>query len=520
MSIPRELVQLAEAYGVEPGYEDVRQQWHDAEPEALVAVLRLLGAEVDRVDDAPEALRARRAPAASGTVEPLPPAPRGWGVFAPLYAVRDDRGGPIGDLGTLAELRQWAGALGAGWVATLPLLAAFADEPSPYRPVSRLAWNERYLDVAALPEVEAGDLAGRPPDTDLVDWPAVTAWVHGVLDRAVARLSDRRRDELAAFEAAHPEREGFAAFMGGDDPTAVDRHRYAQWAFALQLAGGGGAGLYLDLPVGVHPDGYDVARWPHAHATGASAGAPPDDFFAAGQSWGFPPLHPEGSRRDGHAYLRACVEHHAAVSDLLRLDHVMGLHRLWWVPDGFEPAQGVYVRYPAAELFGVVTEVARRHGTVVVGENLGTVPPVVHELLHDHGWLGMWPLLLVAAGEGELLPPTEELALLGTHDTATFAAAWAEGGEVRRRLEDLSGTADPGLALGRLLEALGRSPARQVQVNLEDLWLEPAPQNVPGTGAEAANWRRRFRRDGCDDAALDRLHGLAAAREEEPGDDD
>jgi len=427
---------------------------------------------------------------------------RQWGAFAPLHALRDQRRGPIGDLTTLRAFAEWAGRRGADWIATLPLLPGDYEgegvDPSPYRPLTRLAWNELYLDPARLPELE-GEGLPAPADEGVVDWARVAADVHGLLGRAVDRLSDRRRAELEVFLAARPTLAGYVRHRGGGREEVELRHAYAQWVLHDQLddlaraLDDRGQALYLDLSLGVHPDGYDAVAHADQFATGVSVGAPPDAFFAAGQNWGFAPPHPERARRGGYPYLRACLDHHLAVARMLRLDHVMGLHRLWWIPEGADAADGAYVRYPAEEQYAVLCLAAATHGAELVGENLGTVPPEVDAALAEHGLVGMWPLQL-AVPAGDLEPPAGSLAVVNTHDMAPFGGLWAEGGRPAEAVAELAGADEPAAALRRLLADLGAGPARHVQVSLEDLWLEERPQNQPGTGAEAGNWTRRAAR--------------------------
>jgi 4-alpha-glucanotransferase len=444
----------------------------------------------------------------------LPPRPgrrRQWGVFAPLHALRDDRQGPVGDLTTLRSFADWAARHGADWVATLPLLASCYEgdpvDPSPYRPLTRLAWNELHLDTGRLPELDGVERPAQSVDEREVDWAAVNGDVHGLLARAIDRLSDRRRAELDVFLAARPHLAEYARWRGGGQDSVELLHAYAQWALDEQLAeltralDERGQALYLDLALGVDPDGFDVVAHPEAFATGASVGAPPDEFFTAGQDWGFPPPHPEGARVGGHPYLRACLDHQLSVARMLRLDHVMGLHRLWWIPDGAAADQGAYVHYAADEQYAVLALAAARHGAEVVGENLGTVPPGVDDALEAHGLVGMWPYqLAVPAGDTE--PPRGWLATLNTHDMAPYAAWGAEHPDAPR--------------VETALATLGASEARHVQVSLEDLWGETEPQNVPGTGPEAGNWRRRAARTLAEVAAdpeVDAtLAGLETAR--------
>ncbi|MGN6380496.1 MAG: 4-alpha-glucanotransferase, partial [Gaiellales bacterium] len=287
--------------------------------------------------------------------------PRSWGVFVPLYALP----GPLGpgDFTRMRGLAEWTAGLGGDLVGSTPLNSAFLDEPfepSPYLPVSRLHWNELYVDPAAAPEwdtsARARELAAAAcprPAGRLIDHRAAMAAKRQVLE---ALLADLGGPHLEAFEGHlrdHPELAAYAGFRARcereragwrdwrdmdapGDPAAARYHAYAQWLCEEQLAhvGRGGAGPYLDMPLGVHPGGYDTWRFPELFAEGVSIGAPPDDFFRGGQDWGLAPLHPGRLREGGHAYPAACVQavcRHAAAA---RIDHVMGLHRTFWVPHG------------------------------------------------------------------------------------------------------------------------------------------------------------------------------------------
>ena len=480
------------------------------------------------------------------------PAPhRGWGVFAPVYALRRDGDRRVGHLGDLAALADWVAALGGDLVGSLPLLATFDGDASPYAPISRLAWNERHLDLAALPEAAAvGRAAPSGPavvdSDDLIDWPAEVLSVRTALDAMVAGLADRRRAQLDEFTAARPHVDELARWRAEveqhgpptpgrpvttDRPAAVLRHRYAQWAMDGQLADlhhrlrGRGQSLFLDLPLGVHGDGFDVWRRPELFARGLEVGAPPDDFNPSGQGWGFPPLLPEASRADGHEYLRAGLAHQLRHAGVVRIDHVMALHRLWWVPGGASPAEGAYVHYPAEELAAVVTLEAWRAGAVVVGENLGTVPPEVGRLLDEHRLLGMYATQFeLDAAPHARWAPAGSIAVVNTHDMAPFAAYWESLAADRRAavLDQLGrdgaapASPDPLDVLAALLGWLGRSDAASVVVTLEDLWGERRPQNVPGTGPDVPNWRRQMTctLDGLagDPSVVARLDPLRAAR--------
>ena len=476
-----------------------------------------------------------------------PPARRRWGVYAPLYALHERGNDGPGDLTTLSRLLDWVAGHGGDTVLTLPLLAAFLDrpvEPSPYSPVSRLMWNELYAAVPHKPIARADD--------GLLDYDAAAAAVHEGLATEVASLE---RDPLAAadlarFLAARPDVGDYARFRAAGarygrnwrawpatlrdgrieltdvDPRVVRFHSIAQWLVDSQLRELAGRArdadqlLGLDLALGTHHDGYDV--WCHRElfTTRAAAGAPPDTFFVAGQNWGFPPTFPEVARRTGHAYFRAALAHHLRHASLLRIDHVMGLHRLYWVPHGAEPTAGTYVRYPLDELMAIVCLESHRARAVVIGEDLGTVPPTVTRALRRHHVLGTWIAqgTLEARGRTSKLdaPTRRAMASLNTHDMPTFAGFLASRDiddrlalgqidaptAVHQRAERKHGVraakrrlhaADERALLGALIDEIGRSDTPIVAISLEDLWLETEPHNVPATTTERPNWRRPAR---------------------------
>lgn len=493
-----------------------------------------------------------------------------WGVLEPTYALAGGRWS-IGDLRQLASFGDWVGRAGGGVAATLPLLAAFLDEPfepSPYSPVSRLFWNEIFLapewvDGLSTSVAVDGGLAGEGKasatrQSEFVDYAAVARAKRSRLEPAALRMlatgggpADFQRflDEVpdardyARFRAITetrrqvwslwPERlgedEGLAA---SESSPAEAYHLFVQWQMDRQLRrvarelDAGGVSLYLDLPLGVHPDGYDAWRYRDLFAA-ASAGAPPDPFFTGGQNWGFRPLHPRRIREDGHRYFRGCIARHLAISGMLRLDHVMWLHRLYWIPAGASATDGVYVRYPAPELYAVLTIESARHDAAIVGEDLGTVPRAVRKGMARHGLHRMYAVQFEASATAERpLQPVVPgaVASLNTHDMPTFAGFWngddvrdrvslglldEEGAEAalnaRRRLrralteflieesESSRIPAELGAEEARdaLLEYLARSDAGVVLASLEDLWLAREPHNVPGTWRERPNWRRR-----------------------------
>ncbi|MBI4199340.1 MAG: 4-alpha-glucanotransferase [Chloroflexi bacterium] len=503
---------------------------------------------------------------------------RPWGVFLPLYALVTHRSWGSGSLADMEALADWAASLGARAVATLPLLPTFLDDPldpSPYTPVSRLLWSELYLDVDRLPELPlcraAQALLTSPPwqaeraalgQLRMVDYRRQMALKRQVLaELARCFFADTAKEPaptaaLDRFLETHPHVEEYARFQatrerrrsswrtwpealrrgalptGSYDEDARRYHLYAQWRTHQQMdalrerAKAQGVALYLDLPLGVHPDGYDAWRYQGLFVEGVSTGAPPDAFFPRGQAWGFRPFHPEKVREEGYRYYRACLQHHLRYAGILRIDHVMGVHRLFWVPLGLEPRQGVYVHYRPQEFYAILSLESQRSQAILVGEDLGTIPRALRPSMKRHG---LWRSYVA---QFELLPdpqealrpaPADAVASLNTHDTPTFAGFWRgvdirdrrqlgllDGAgaraerqrrqELRRALMEhfrstghIQGRGSLQAIVRECLGFLGRGPASLVLVNLEDLWLEPEPQNVPGTWDERPNWRRKAR---------------------------
>jgi 4-alpha-glucanotransferase len=520
--------------------------------------------------------------AAPRVVHQLAPSDRLWGVFAPLYSLRG--AGPLGpSVSDLDRLGRWIDREGGKIVGTLPLLASFLDrpcEPSPYSPVSRRFWNELYLDIDRLwPEDALEDSRAwlEQPDVqdDLAALDAAPRFDAcgraAVLVQLLQQLAPRffspstRVPGFDRWVAEHPLATDYARFravaerqgrgwrqwperlqegrVGSDDydVRVAARHVYAQWAMDRQL-GEVAEGLasrqqllYLDLPVGAAGDGFDTWIDRGSYAWGTTVGAPPDEFFAGGQNWGFPAVRPAAARAEGHRQLAECVRHHMTRAGLLRIDHVMGLHRLYLVPEGSDATDGVYVRYPEDEQYAVIAIESVRAGCAVVGEDLGTVPPEVREAMSRHGVLRSFVAEFCAPTPwAEHLdgPDHRMVATVGTHDTPTFAG-FVSGHDVRGRAaagrlepaaaaaaethrhdvvarlaelldvppwaielpaaeEHASGAPSPLLAA--VLRWLGGSDAPALLVALDDLVGALEPQNIPGTGRERANWTRRLDR--------------------------
>ena len=472
---------------------------------------------------------------------------RTWGAFIPLYALHSQRSPAAGTFTELGRLIEWVQDRGGGLVSTLPLLATFLDEPyapSPYTPVSRCFWNEFYLDLRRVPEwrSEFGGI-GCETDSRDVDYRGLMREKRFALERSAANLTGRRHKDLVTHLETNSELRAYASFRAGmernrdpgvpfdlADPACL-YHGYVQWlaegqmAALARAASQRGPGLSLDLPLGVHRLGFDSYRHAPLFARGVTGGAPPDRFFSKGQSWGFAPLDPNRARARGHDYFIACLRHHMRHAGVLRIDHVMGLHRLYWIPRGFDCDQGAYVRYPADELYAIVCLESMRHGTAIVGEDLGTVPAPVRRRMADHGLRQTYVAQFeFRADLAEPLnaPQKRSVATINTHDTAMFAAFWTgadiedqfqlglldteHAAAARERRRDLrnallahlvasgaldDGDATPEAVLRACLAELSVSDAECVIVTLEDLWGEASPQNTPGTDTERPNWTRR-----------------------------
>ena len=474
-----------------------------------------------------------------------PGGPRTWGAFLPLHALRTESDDGVGTYSDLARLADWVTSLGGGFVGTLPLYPAFLDppaDPSPYLPVSRLAYNELFIDPRALPEYAAsrrdGESGGTEPDAgDLVDYEALARRRRRQLEpmaRAVCSGEwPERCEQLAAFAVAHPELAAYARFRAaretvagnGLDPDVAEYHLYTQWVACEQLAAAGRrGGRYADLPIGSHPEGFDPVWAPDSFVPGVQGGAPPDRFFAGGQSWGFRPLHPEGIRRDGYGFFIAALRRAFLHADCLRIDHVMGLQRMYMIPEGHDATDGAYVSYRAEELHALVALEAWRAGAQVVGEDLGTVPEEVRDRMRRDHMLRSWVFQFESTTEEPLPDPgPTTLASLGTHDLPRFGSyLWGQDlgeraamGHLSAReasaehaartrwrqnlfdILDIAPDEDPEqltlIALAACLRHLARSEARVVLVDLEELWDERRAQNHPGTTAKT-NWSQRARR--------------------------
>jgi len=501
---------------------------------------------------------------------------RGWGFATQLYSMRSKRSWGIGDLGDLSDLASWSGeSLGADFVLVNPMHASSPIAPmapSPYLPVTRRFANPIYLRIEAVPEFAYLDEASRARVLMLADAfmaldsspelierdPIWTAKKAALIEVYTVGLSAGRRSEFDAFCV----REGsglddFALWcalvethgslsnwpIDIDDPRAdgvaaarvelastIDFYRWCQWlldeqfehAQAAALAAGMAIGVMHDLAVGVHPEGADSWSMRDILATGMSVGAPPDMYNQIGQDWSQPPWRPdslaEQAFRPYQNMLRTILRHAGGI----RVDHVLGLFRLWWIPRGMPAGQGTYVRYDHDALIGILALEAERVGAVVIGEDLGTVEPWVQDVLQERGLLGTSILWFERDAQGQPLPPHDwrewVMASVSTHDLPP-TAGFLDGVHVQLRhdLGLLTESFDDELAaherekqawldvLTRLglvgaepstddvVEALhryvARTPARLISISLADAVGDRRTQNQPGTDQEYPNWR-------------------------------
>jgi 4-alpha-glucanotransferase len=530
----------------------------------------------------------------------LQPGARSWGLTAQLYGLRSAKDWGIGDFSDLALLCQQAGALGAAAVGINPLHALFAAEPrhfSPYSPSSRAWLAYLYLDVTQIPGF-ADDAAAQAlaPDAmiaaargaDLVDYAAVATLKRPVLEALYRRFRIRERGSgsrlgsafrafrkeggealtaFATFEALHehfinsggpfswhawppamrdPKSPAVAQFARAHR-RRVEFFQFLQWQADRQLgeaaaagrAGGLGVGLYRDLAVGVNPHGAEAWADQGLVVPDAAIGAPPDPLSRAGQNWGLAPINPLALCRRGFAPVIAALRANMRHAGILRIDHVMSLQRLYWIPSGCPATAGAYVNYPFHDLLRLVALESRRQGCAVVGEDLGTVPDGFRETMQRASVLSYRIFMFERRGDGGFIAPGDypplAAASAATHDLATLkgfwlgrdiewrrrlglypdAAAEATEADERRRdrrqlLEALGGEGllapgrfaeflpddgEPayGAELGEaILAYLARARARLMLVQIEDVAGEAEQANLPGTTEAHPNWRRRL----------------------------
>lgn len=590
-----------------------RQRWEIAVPVALPLGYHdfFLGADEART-------RLIVAPEGCYLPEPIAGGARQWGVSTHLYSLRRDGDWGIGDFTGLVDLVDVAASLGATIIGLNPLHTLFTQHPdraSPYSPSSRLFLNPLYIDPEAVPDFAESRSAQRLAKKaakeltalragTFVDYPAVEAVKRPVFralyesfrDRHLAHAAegDARAEAFASFvrEGGEPLRrfalfeilsadfEGTSwmdwpeAYRRCDGPAMAEFARtrredlefvqYLQWQADVQLAAaqdralslGLPIGLYRDLAVGAAADGADAWIAQDVIVTSATVGCPPDPFNMLGQDWGTPPLHPHALRQQGYAAFANIVRANMRHAGALRIDHVMGLMHLFWIPKGRKPDSGAYIEYPFEDLLAVLALESHRNKCLVVGEDLGTVPAGFRERMAAANVLSYRVLYFEKDGNRFKEPeeyPGLALACVTTHDLATLSGFWseadidlkheldlypdaaAEHGERSARDDDrkqllaalekegllsqamrrdaAKGGMNPTLSAA-VHEYLARSPVRLLLVQLDDLTEEGVQLNLPGTDTERPNWRRRLHLKIEDIAATPVVRTLVAGLEE------
>lgn len=460
-----------------------------------------------------------------------------WGVSAQVYALRRPGDGGIGDAGGVRDLAVAAARHGADAVALSPVHSLFVHQPGragPYAPSSRLFLNPLYADPAATFDAAALEPADAVENDTLIDWQRAGTEKLARLRRLFDRFVENDTPLVRAFEAylrqggeALARHARFEAEFGGPERY----HLFLQWITARSFAAAQQAarqagmriGLVSDLAIGMDRAGSHAASRGDDLLMDLSIGAPPDLFNPHGQDWGITGFSPRALRDGGYEPFLATVRAALAHAGGLRIDHVMGLVRLWLIPQGQPPSEGAYLSYPVEDLLALLALESHRHRAVVIGEDLGTVPPGFRARLRRAGIAGMDVLWFERTRRG-FRPPArwrpDAVAMTTTHDLPTVAGWWsgedirtrrglglAAPGEEATRAADrqrlwrafgragLGGEAPPAdvpdAAVDAALSFVARSPASLMLAPLEDLLGQVAQPNLPGTVDEHPNWRRR-----------------------------
>lgn len=492
-----------------------------------------------------------------------------WGWMLQLYALRSGQSWGIGDLSDLREFLRWTAAEhGAGAILLNPLNApgpTHPVQPSPYTPSSRRFANPLALHIEDVDAYRRADPATRAevdalrvaPDTDRIDHDLVWAAKRAALEvlwrqdgrpcpvddssstrslrdwATYCALAERHGGRWSRWPTPLRKVNGEAVIEARTElAPRIAFHAWVQQQCAQQLGAvrdaARGAGMPLgilhDLPVGVDADGADAWALADVLAAGVHVGAPPDNFTPHGQDWGLPPWRPDRLADTGYTALREMLRANFAHADGLRIDHVAGLWRLWWIPPGDSPDRGTYVHYDADVMLAVLALEAHRANATVVGEDLGTVEPEVTKALGDNGMLGCavsWFTRDESAPDEPLLPaadwPARAAASLSTHDLPT-AAGFLRGEHVRVRaqlglLDDvpaekasadaqraewldllrseglLPSDPDEAAVISAMHRFLASTPSRLKLISPYDVLAEPRQPNLPGTIDEYPNWR-------------------------------
>ncbi|MEV0455839.1 4-alpha-glucanotransferase [Catellatospora methionotrophica] len=568
--IEPELARLAEFHGVETAYCDWLGNPVVVDRDVVVAVLAMLDVDAGSRQTIQAELRAiRPRPAAAESVKAaLPEPPRAWGWMLQAYAVRSAESWDVGDMADVASFTRWAAETGAGALLLSPLHAVLPTDPlptSPYAPSSRRFLNPLYLRVedtsayriadpilrahvdalrprtmAGLIDIEAAWRAKKnalemlwsampahpssdafPPGGSELDSLSGFATYSALADvfgcdwrTWPTSLRDPRSSEVASMRGELKERVAFHAWL----QESCD----AQLATVHDAAAGMALGIVHDLAVGIAPGGADAWLMQDVIAQGVRIGAPPDGFSQQGQDWTVTPWRPDRLAATGYAAFRDLVRRSFKHADGLRIDHIAGLSRLWWLPPGATPDQGAYVRYDSDAMMRILVEEAVNAAGVIIGEDLGTVEAGVTSGLHDRNMLSSAVLFMSRDTSGRLVAPSDwpELAAasVSTHDLPTAGGflrgehvrAAAQAGMLRRsEQEETAAAAEDRQSLLAVLQAEGlieeagtdeeivlalhrlltRTPCRVLFASPYDVLGELRQPNMPGTLDEYPNWR-------------------------------
>ncbi|GAB1716584.1 MAG: 4-alpha-glucanotransferase [Nitrobacter sp.] len=492
---------------------------------------------------------------------------RVWVLSVQLYGLSSSRNWGIGDFTDLAALIELSADWGCAGIGLNPLHALFDDRPlecSPYAPNSRLFLNPLYIDPERLPDFSRAWLAQHRERRDqvrhgeLIDYAAVAELKFAALRHAFEAFNTADTSARIGFEAFRRERGGllqrfacfevlrrqFAplpwwqwpeewrrpddariqAFRNGPRRAEIEFVEFMQWCAAFQLQScadlaaerGMAVGLYLDVAVGVQPGGFDAWNEQNAISRGLSVGAPPDQLNTAGQDWGLAGFNAAGLEASGFAPFREMLRASMRFAGAIRLDHVLGLNRLYLIPSGAPPRDGVYVEMPLEALLGVIAQESVGQRCITIGEDLGTVPDGFRDVLAEWGVWSYKVMMFERGHDGAFAGPSSyaanALVTFNTHDLASFAG-WQSHFDLRvkRELGLDPGETDEMRAhacrafewkLGEehiaprdfygAIEFLARTPSRILAIALDDLVGSKDQPNIPGTMNEHPNWRRRL----------------------------
>lgn len=581
------LLRLSAQYGIEDSYVSATGEHRAIPDEIKISLLEAMGVAAARVSELESdqhlSEAKRQLTGAACYVPNWLRNDRIWGVSTQLYAISSGRNQGIGDFEDLARLAELAAARGADFVGVNPLHALFWDDPdrcSPYFPSTRQFLNPLYIAADTLPfssevlteEDETQLRALR--ETSTVDYAGVSGLKHRVLRQIFCRSSPHDDPRFLEFCEAHgQDLENFAQyetvsalmaqrgcqsgwlnwpreFQNARSPSVAELirgheddilwHKWMQWIAHEQLAqaqkraigAGMRVGLYLDLAVGVAPDG--AATWsdPDLVTAKARIGCPPDEFNILGQDWGLAPIIPSALRERDLAPFDEVISASARYAGAVRIDHAMALERLYWIPEGSDARSGGYVRYPREELLDVLARVSHTFKTIIIGEDLGTVSAEFRERMREREVHSYRVFYFERTGTGEFLDPQvypqAALACIGTHDLPTLNGWWSGRDiETRRTLglikegdvdDELSArqrqrrqllallfrngfehdiehaTAEniPADIVVDLHACMAKAPSRMFVVQLEDIAGARDQINLPGTHKEYPNWRPKL----------------------------